>query len=113
MIHTAGLTYRYAGGPMLVFPDVTVAQGTVLLLSGPSGCGKSTWLALVAALVNQTEGLLQVAGQPLNAIKNSATDKWQANASNPARDAAVCNKDLQTACKGNAIGRFCGMKHEH
>ena len=58
MIHTAGLTYRYAGGPMLVFPDVTVAQGTVLLLSGPSGCGKSTWLALVAALV--VEGVLAV-----------------------------------------------------
>jgi uncharacterized protein YgiB involved in biofilm formation len=25
----------------------------------------------------------------------------------------VCNKDLQTACKGLAIGKFCGMKHEH
>jgi hypothetical protein len=26
---------------------------------------------------------------------------------------AVCNKDLQTACKGIAIGKFCGMRHEH
>jgi len=25
----------------------------------------------------------------------------------------VCNKDLQAACKGLAIGKFCGMKHEH
>jgi hypothetical protein len=25
----------------------------------------------------------------------------------------VCNQQLQTACKGIAIGRFCGMKHEH
>jgi hypothetical protein len=25
----------------------------------------------------------------------------------------VCNKDLQDACKGLAIGKFCGMKHEH
>jgi uncharacterized protein YgiB involved in biofilm formation len=25
----------------------------------------------------------------------------------------VCNKALQTACKGLAIGKFCGMKHEH
>lgn len=24
-----------------------------------------------------------------------------------------CNKDLQAACKGLAIGRYCGMKHEH
>ena len=25
----------------------------------------------------------------------------------------VCMKELQTACKGLAIGKFCGMKHEH
>ncbi len=25
----------------------------------------------------------------------------------------VCNKELQTACKGIAIGKYCGMKHEH
>ena len=25
----------------------------------------------------------------------------------------VCNKELATACKGLAIGKFCGMKHEH
>jgi hypothetical protein len=25
----------------------------------------------------------------------------------------VCEKELQTACKGIAIGKFCGMRHEH
>ena len=25
----------------------------------------------------------------------------------------VCEKELQLACKGLAIGKFCGMKHEH
>ena len=25
----------------------------------------------------------------------------------------VCYKDLQAACKGLAIGKFCGMKHAH
>ena len=25
----------------------------------------------------------------------------------------VCKKALQTACKGIAIGKYCGMKHEH
>ena len=29
------------------------------------------------------------------------------------KDEDVCNKELQTACKGLAIGKFCGMKHEH
>lgn len=26
---------------------------------------------------------------------------------------AVCEKELQTACKGLAIGKYCGMKHVH
>ena len=26
---------------------------------------------------------------------------------------AQCLKELQTACKGLAIGKYCGMKHAH
>ncbi|GKS96728.1 MULTISPECIES: hypothetical protein [unclassified Acidovorax] len=25
----------------------------------------------------------------------------------------TCEKELQAACKGLAIGKFCGMKHQH
>ena len=25
----------------------------------------------------------------------------------------VCMKELQAACKGLAIGKYCGMRHEH
>jgi 16S rRNA G527 N7-methylase RsmG len=25
----------------------------------------------------------------------------------------VCAKELQAACKGLAIGKFCGMRHQH
>ncbi len=25
----------------------------------------------------------------------------------------ACGKELQSACKGLAIGKYCGMKHEH
>lgn len=25
----------------------------------------------------------------------------------------ACMKELQAACKGLAIGKYCGMKHEH
>ena len=25
----------------------------------------------------------------------------------------VCHKELQASCKGLAIGRYCGMRHEH
>lgn len=80
MIQTQGLTYRYPGGAELVFPDVSVPRGQVLLLSGPSGCGKSTWLSLVAALVQPSAGALSVAGQPLAALTQAAADAWRAKA---------------------------------
>lgn len=81
MIRTQGLAYQYPGTPnaaVLQFPDVDVAQGAVLLLSGPSGCGKSTWLALVAGLVAPSAGTVEVAGQPLHALKSVASDAWRA-----------------------------------
>lgn len=80
MIHSQGLRYRYPGGSELRFPDVQVPQGAVLLLSGPSGSGKSTWLALVAALVGPSAGMLQVAGQDVTALRGAAADTWRAGA---------------------------------
>jgi putative ABC transport system ATP-binding protein len=80
MIQTRGLCYAYPGGTTLIFPDVDLAQGAVLLLSGPSGCGKSTWLALVAGLVPPAAGDVKVAGQPLSALKTIAGDAWRARA---------------------------------
>jgi putative ABC transport system ATP-binding protein len=80
MIQTAQLSYCYAGGTPLLFPDVDVPQGAVLLLRGPSGSGKSTWLALVAGLLRASSGQATVAGQDLNALKNIATDAWRAGA---------------------------------
>ncbi len=80
MICTQSLSYHYPQGPTLVFPDVNVPQGAVLLLSGPSGCGKSTWLALVAALVSPSAGQVTVAGQALSALKSTAADAWRARA---------------------------------
>jgi hypothetical protein len=29
------------------------------------------------------------------------------------KDVVVCQKELQLACKGLAIGSYCGLKHEH
>jgi len=80
VIRTRQLSYQYPAGPLLVFPDVDLPQGAVLLLSGPSGCGKSTWLALVAALLAPTAGTLTVADQPLGTLKNIAADAWRARA---------------------------------
>lgn len=29
------------------------------------------------------------------------------------KKAEVCEKELQAACKGLAIGKYCGMRHQH
>ena len=78
MIETRQLQFAYAVGQPLVFPDVAVPQGAVLLLSGPSGSGKSTWLALLAALVKPQQGVLTVAGQDLTALAGRSADAWRA-----------------------------------
>lgn len=52
----------YAGSRILLFSEVDVSHGAVLLLRGLSGCGKSTWLALMAALVAATTGELMLGG---------------------------------------------------
>jgi putative ABC transport system ATP-binding protein len=78
LIHTDKLSYSYAGSAPIHFPDIEVAQGSVVVLSGPSGCGKSTWLALVAGLVRPGTGVLQVAGQVLGSLSGVETDAWRA-----------------------------------
>jgi putative ABC transport system ATP-binding protein len=85
MIRSHGLTYAYAGGATLTFPDLELPQGGVLLLKGPSGSGKSTWLALAAGLVQAKAGVLEVAGRVLSSEvlgmarpSRSALDRWRA-----------------------------------
>jgi putative ABC transport system ATP-binding protein len=78
LIQTSDLAYCYPGSAPIHFPDLDVAQGSVVLLSGPSGCGKSTWLALVAGLVKPSAGTLTVADQAVGNLNGVAADAWRA-----------------------------------
>lgn len=77
MIRTHDLSFRYASGPALAFPDVDVPQGGTLLLQGRSGSGKSTWLSLVAGLLSPTAGRVVVAGQDLAQLARGQRDLWR------------------------------------
>jgi putative ABC transport system ATP-binding protein len=79
LIQTSQLSFCYPGGLPIAFPDIEVAQGSVVLLTGPSGCGKSTWLALVAGLVQPAAGTLTVAGAALAGLTGVAADAWRAS----------------------------------
>lgn len=48
--------------------DLTVAPGEVVAVVGASGAGKSTLATIVAGLVDPDEGVLEVRGQPLDAL---------------------------------------------
>ena len=78
MIRTRQLIYAYPKGPTLVFPDVQLAQGGVLVLRGNSGSGKSTWLALLAGLLTPQSGSLVVAEQDVGRLSPAARDAWRA-----------------------------------
>ena len=78
MIETKQLQFAYSSGKPMQFPDLSVAQGKVLLLSGSSGSGKSTWLALMAALVKSQVGTVRVAGQDLSVLHGRSADAWRA-----------------------------------
>ena len=78
MIRTHQLAYTYKAGSTLLFDDIDIPQGAVLLLHGASGSGKSTWLALAAGLLAASDGDITVAGQPLKALGKLAGDAWRA-----------------------------------
>ena len=83
MISTRNLSYSYPNGSAIVFADLDVAQGGVLLLGGASGSGKSTWLALASSLLLPTAGEMTVAGQALTQLGKTQlhaarSDAWRA-----------------------------------
>jgi len=48
--------------------NLTVEDGSLLVLVGPSGCGKSTTLRMVAGLEDITEGSIHIGGQRVNDV---------------------------------------------
>jgi hypothetical protein len=81
---------------------------------------KSFFIAIAAFVL----GVSVSVAQPAHSAKEVKEDVARHRAMAAAHEAAakclesgkkedVCTKELQAACKGLAIGKFCGMKHEH
>ncbi len=82
------------------------------------------WIAsLLGAVVLATSAMGVIAAGPPG-DKETKEDIQRHRAISTAHEAAakclesgkkedVCHKELQAACKGIAIGKYCGMKHGH
>jgi NitT/TauT family transport system ATP-binding protein len=60
------VTKRFAGYSAIEGIDLEVRAGAFVSVVGPSGCGKSTLLNVAAGLMQPTEGVVTVFGEPLN-----------------------------------------------
>jgi Fe-S cluster biogenesis protein NfuA len=74
------------------------------------------WLALyagmsTAALAQHSEKELKEDIQRHRAM--AAAHEGAAKCLETKKDEKVCMAELQAACKGLAIGKYCGMKHAH
>jgi hypothetical protein len=77
-------------------------------------------LTLVGAAVAQTQSAAPTAARSDHAKRDIARHRAMAAAHEAAakcmesgKAEEVCQKELQAACKGLAIGKYCGMRHEH
>ena len=70
-------------------------------------------LALTATLSIAAESAKEIQEDIAKHRTMAAAHEAAAKCLASGKDEAVCYKDLQDACKGIAIGKFCGMKHTH
>lgn len=63
----------YPGGPdVLLAADLVLEPGTFLALLGPNGSGKSTFLRVLAGLLPQRSGAVELDGAPVAALRPRA-----------------------------------------
>ncbi|HKK63210.1 MAG TPA: ATP-binding cassette domain-containing protein [Bacteroidales bacterium] len=77
MLASSSLTYSYAGGPLLSFPDISVEPDSCLLILGESGSGKTTLLQIIAGMLPPKSGEISVAGKSLYTLSNAERDQFR------------------------------------
>lgn len=77
MITTEKLIFGYSSNRLIHFRDLSIAHGESCLLLGESGSGKTTLLHLLGGLLRRYTGNMNVDGQNLNALSESALDKFR------------------------------------
>lgn len=66
-IRNLTVTYQSAGEKHTALQDIDLelSEGATCAIIGPSGCGKSTLLKVIAGIVTDYDGLVEIGGQPV------------------------------------------------
>ncbi|MEL6305836.1 MAG: ATP-binding cassette domain-containing protein, partial [Bacteroidota bacterium] len=77
MVQTADLSYAYADGQTLSFPNLELPAGEHLLIIGPSGVGKTTLLHLLSGLLPPAQGTIRIGETELTALNRKELDQFR------------------------------------
>ena len=72
LLEARGVSFAYAGEPVLDGVDLSVAAGEYVALVGPNGSGKSTLLKLLLGLLRPAEGEVRLFGSAPDAFQDRA-----------------------------------------
>ena len=72
----------------------------------------SAWIATIS-IATESHGDKELKADIAKHRAIAAAHEAAARCLETGKGEEVCMKELQAACKGLAIGKFCGMKHEH
>lgn len=76
-LHIRGLMFSYGGTWSLRVGELSLAPGEQVLLAAGSGRGKSTLLQLIAGLLEPSEGVVEVNGRSVHALRGAARDRFR------------------------------------
>jgi len=77
MVETKAISYKYPGGNLIPYPNLSVQTGEALLILGQSGCGKTTLLHLLGGLLIPSAGQITIKGQDLTRLGTKELDKFR------------------------------------
>ncbi|MDQ1902164.1 ABC transporter ATP-binding protein [Paracoccus sp. WLY502] len=105
LVSFEGVAKRFGSYIAVQKMDLKIWQGEFLAIMGSSGCGKTTTLRMLAGLEAPSEGVIRLAGKPINDLPSWARDTpmvWQSLALFPFLSVI---ENVEFALKMRGVGR--------